>query len=301
MKRPLAVLAAVSLVGVLAAAVPAAAASAATGPMVSAASLLAQLPVAAEHNAGYDRDLFDYGIDADHDGCITRKEVLIRDAVTLSSVSKSCALYGTWTSLYDNTTTADPNTLEVDHLVPLAEAWYSGAYAWTHQQQVAFGNDVDYKWDLQAVTAALNQGKGAGDPAEWIPPQNQCTYVAAWIGVKYRWHLAVDSREKATLDTYLASCLNLQVEQPGAPDLAALSGIGGTTTPTPPVTTPTPPVAAPAPPVTTPAPPAPAPPVTTPAPPAPPVTAPAPPAPAPARCEDEGQDDFVGRQCEAVR
>lgn len=195
----------------------------------SARTLLSKLAVREEdHKHRYNRSVFSYddSYDADGDGCYTRKEVLKRDAVRLTKVSKSCSVDGTWLSLYDNRLTQGPYGLEIDHLVALAEAWHSGAYAWSHRKQIAFGNDIDYKWDLQAVTASINQEKSGLDPAGWLPPKNRCTYVKAWIGVKYRWGLPVDRAEKAALVRQLATCSSLQVLMPGKPDIDKLVGHG---------------------------------------------------------------------------
>ena len=228
MRRPLATITAICLLAALSTLAPTTATAAETAPKyVSARGLLAKLTVHVEdHTHKYDRDRFgyDHPLDADHDGCITRKEVLIRDAISIDHVSASCAVYGQWKSPYDNKVTDNPNTLQIDHLVPLAEAWHSGAYKWSHRRQIAFGNDLGYKWDLQAVTSALNQSKSDGDPAEWLPPKNTCTYVKAWIGVKYRWDLPIDTAEKKALTTQLNKCSSVTVLRPGKPDIAALVG-----------------------------------------------------------------------------
>ena len=224
MNRPAALIAAVSLLSGLAlgaSAAPAAAASVS----VSAKSLLSKLTVREEnHEHRFNRSVFSY--DADGDGCYTRKEVLKRDAIELTKLSKSCSVDGTWRSLYDGRVYDDPSALQIDHLVPLAEAWHSGAYRWSHREQIAFGNDIGYRWDLQAVSIDDNQGKLDGDPSEWLPSRNRCTYVKAWIGVKYRWHLPIDRAEKAALKRQLERCSSLQVLRPGKPDIAALVGHG---------------------------------------------------------------------------
>ena len=228
MKRPAALLAAACLLSGLIAGVSTAPAEAA-GRTVSAKTLLAKLTVRAEdHSHRYNRSVFSYDddFDADGDGCYTRKEVLKRDALRLTKLSKSCSVDGEWRSLYDGRVYDDPADLQIDHLVALAEAWHSGAYAWSHRRQIAFGNDVGYKWDLQAVSVGDNQNKGDLDPAEWLPSKNRCTYAKAWIGVKYRWNLPVDRAEKAALTRQLAKCDSLQVLKPGKPDIAALVGHG---------------------------------------------------------------------------
>jgi hypothetical protein len=90
------------------------------------------LPVATEVRTGYARDKFHLWIDADGDGCNTRNEVLIAEATTKPTVGASCALSGgRWLSYYDNATWTLASDLDIDHLVPLAEAWDSGARNWT--------------------------------------------------------------------------------------------------------------------------------------------------------------------------
>src|SRR5689334_12613890 len=88
---------------------------------------IARLPVANENRAGYDRSKFHLWIDANHNGCDTRKEVLIAEAVTKPHKGAHCALTGgRWHSVYDNVYTSDASTFDIDHVVPLAEAWDSG-------------------------------------------------------------------------------------------------------------------------------------------------------------------------------
>src|SRR5688500_19855525 len=85
---------------------------------------VAGMTVATEVRTGYDRDLFPHWIDADGDRCNTRYEVLIAEATTAPSVSSACALTGgRWYSWYDNATWTLPADLDIDHFIPLAEAW----------------------------------------------------------------------------------------------------------------------------------------------------------------------------------
>lgn len=82
--------------------------------------LIAELVVAAEQGEGYDRDLFRHWIDADDDGCNTRREVLIAEAKVKPTVSGDCDLIGgQWYSVYDQVTTTDPSDFDVDHFIPL--------------------------------------------------------------------------------------------------------------------------------------------------------------------------------------
>jgi alpha-D-ribose 1-methylphosphonate 5-triphosphate synthase subunit PhnH len=91
-------------------------------------------------------------------------------------------------------------------MVPLAEAWRSGAWAWTAAQRMDFANDLDDPRTLLAVTASLNRSKGDRDVAQWLPPKAQCTYISNWIAVKSRFDLTVDPIEGEFLQSKIASC-----------------------------------------------------------------------------------------------
>lgn len=173
---------------------------------------VAGLPVATEVRTGYDRDLFTHWIDADGDGCNTRYEVLIAEAVTAPTVGSGCTLTGgRWYSYYDQAYWTAPSDLDIDHFVPLAEAWDSGARNWTSTQRRSFANDLgDYR-ALVAVTDNVNQSKSDQDPAEWLPTYSRCRYVNEWVAVKLRWRLTVNTAEKNALTSLAAGCSNVTI------------------------------------------------------------------------------------------
>lgn len=104
-------------------------------------------------------------------------------------------------------------------MVPLAEAWDSGAHAWTADQREAYANDLDEPRALVAVTARTNRSKADQDPAEWLPPGQaaHCRYVAHWLTVKLRWQLAADRAERDALTTLAAACPNEPLTVPARP------------------------------------------------------------------------------------
>ncbi|GAB7039424.1 MULTISPECIES: proprotein convertase P-domain-containing protein [Catenuloplanes] len=192
-------------------------------------TMVANLPVATEVRTGYDRDLFNHWIDADGDGCNTRYEVLIAEATTAPSVGSGCALSGgRWTSYFDGAGWTDPADLDIDHLVPLAEAWDSGARTWSSSQRQSFANDIGDARSLAAVTDNVNQSKGDQDPAEWLPSVTgvHCRYLTEWTAVKTRWGLTVDTTEKSRLTSIAAGCTNSTVT------VDVVIGAGPTTTAT---------------------------------------------------------------------
>jgi hypothetical protein len=167
------------------------------------------LPEASEQRDGYSRDLFRHWIDADGDGCDTRHEVLIAESLTPVTVGSGCALSGgSWTSLYDGVTSSDPSSFDIDHMVPLAEAWDSGASTWSAERRMRFANDLGVSWALLAVSASSNRSKGDRDPADWLPPAPGalCPYLSDWIAVKVRWQLSIDANEHAALLAEIQSC-----------------------------------------------------------------------------------------------
>lgn len=183
-----------------------------------ALQLLGSLPVAPEAASGYSRDLFRHWVDADGDGCETRQEVLQAEAV--SGTRSGCQVIGgTWVSAYDAATTSSPGTFDIDHMVPLKEAWDSGAWRWSSRTRQAYANDLGFASSLIAVTAGSNRSKGDRDPAEWLPARAQCAYAKQWVGVKFRWRLSVDTREKSVLTAILRRCPPLMA----VPALAARS------------------------------------------------------------------------------
>lgn len=174
---------------------------------VDSSSANSILLVAPDSQVTYSRTLFKHWVDADKDGCDTRAEVLIEEATIKPKIGKKCALTGgSWLSPYDNKVQTKASSLDIDHLVPLAEAWRSGAWKWTASQREAFANDLNNKEALVAVTLSLNRSKGDKDVSGWLPPVNQCTYIRDWIVVKLTYGLTVDSFEATKLNQAISSC-----------------------------------------------------------------------------------------------
>ena len=165
------------------------------------------LVITADQIGGYSRNLFKHWIDTDKDGCNTRYEVLIAEAIVKPKVGAGCYLTGgKWRSPYDGKVFTNPTGLDIDHMVPLAEAWRSGAWAWNAAQRMDFANDLEDSRSLLAVTASLNRSKGDRDVAAWLPLKAQCNYISNWIAVKWRFDLTVDPIEGEFLKAKIAAC-----------------------------------------------------------------------------------------------
>jgi hypothetical protein len=200
-----------------------------------------QLVISADHTTGYSRALFKHWIDADKDGCNTRAEVLIDEAITKPKVDSKCSLTGgKWLSTYDGKSVTKSSDLDVDHMVPLAEAWRSGAWKWSAAQRQSYANDLDDARALIAVTLSTNRSKGDKDPALWLPSIDQCTYTKNWIAIKIKYSLTVDTKEATKLNSLITSCgFGVPTTPITTPTVIATPTITTSATPTP-VVTPTP-------------------------------------------------------------
>jgi hypothetical protein len=173
----------------------------------TAKSELAGLIVRADGSmTGYSRDKFPHWI-TQSGTCNTREAVLKRDGTNVVTDSACAATSGRWFSPYDGATWSAASDVDIDHIVPLAAAWRSGAASWTTAQRQSFANDMSGP-QLIAVTDNVNQAKGDQTPATWKPPLTSywCTYAKMWVHTKYRWNLSVNSAEKTELTGMLGRC-----------------------------------------------------------------------------------------------
>ena len=159
---------------------------------------------------GYARTQFGDGW-ASINGCDTRNRILHRD-LTDTVVSDDCkVMSGTLQDPYTGkvimfqrgeTTSA---LVQIDHVVPLSNAWQTGAQLLAPEQREALANDP---LELLAVDGAANQQKSDGDAATWLPSNKafRCQYVARQIAVKQKYTLWVTVAEKNAIQTILAKC-----------------------------------------------------------------------------------------------
>ncbi len=164
------------------------------------------------HADTYNRDE-DFGafIDADHDCQDTRAEVLIRTSqapVTFTTARDCTVKTGRWTDPWSGAVRTVAHDLQIDHTVPLANAWASGAWAWTHEQRIAYANDLIDADHLVPILASENESKSDGGPDRWRPPDATawCRYALDWDRIKAEWHLAATSSEWSALTQMASSC-----------------------------------------------------------------------------------------------
>lgn len=198
----------------------------------TALEALAALPIRERATtAGYSRDQFgqawsdDVNVDGGHNGCDTRNDILRRDltALQIKTGTQGCVvLSGTLDDPYSAHDipfvrgAATSNAVQIDHLVALSDAWQSGAQQLTADQRQNLANDP---LNLQAVSGPVNEAKGDGDAAQWLPPNvaYRCVYVTRQIQVKARYELWVVPAEHEAMSRILTGCSALPVPNSAAP------------------------------------------------------------------------------------
>lgn len=184
--------------------------------VAGARAKLAKMPVKGKAPmTGYSRDQFgNYRNDTDRNGCDQRNDALRRGLThtTAKPGTHGCKiLTGILHDPYTGKTInfqfgqATSAQVQIDHVVPEANSWVTGAQQLTPEQRNQFSSDLT---NLLAVDGRTNESKGDGDAATWLPPNKafRCSYVARQITVKTTWHLWVTPAEKESMTTVLNRC-----------------------------------------------------------------------------------------------
>ena len=157
----------------------------------------------------YSRDMFGKGwADVDGDCQNTRHEVLIKTSTTpvVFKGSNDCSVIrGRWISPFTNEIHINTKSLDIDHLIPLSWAWSHGAKTWTQDYRESFAND---ERNLLVVEASLNRQKSDKGPDEWLPPANQCAYIARFERIRKIYSLKLSSIEERSFEKLISKCSN---------------------------------------------------------------------------------------------
>jgi len=165
----------------------------------------------------YSRDQFGSGWTSVR-GCDTRNVILQRDLTAIVKNEKCQVITGILNDPYTGkaiefqrgSDTSD--AVQIDHVVPLSDAWQKGAQLMSPERREAFANDP---LELLAVDGAANQQKSDSDAATWLPPNKayRCTYVIRQIAVKKKYALWVTDAEKAAIAAVLTTCPDISLPE----------------------------------------------------------------------------------------
>ena len=125
----------------------------------------------------YNRRDWRHWTDADKDCQDARVEVLIEEtlvAPTFKAADECKVQSGQWMAPFTGTTVTEASKLDVDHMVPLANAHKSGAWKWDAEKRKAYGNHLEDSYHLIAVTSSANRSKGAKGPDARPLPRSDC-------------------------------------------------------------------------------------------------------------------------------
>ncbi|MGW1812004.1 HNH endonuclease [Streptomyces sp. NPDC002125] len=197
----------------------------APGPAVvtTLADAVGLVKVVEENRTGWTPSAFKHWTEGDlpSDGCDTRNEVLLSEAVEAPAVGAGCTLTGgAWVSYHDGQKVTGSSAVDVIHTVPPVEAWGSGASAWTAARREAYANDQGAAASLAAVTARTNRQRADRGPADWLPPvpEAHCRYAGEWVATKLRWQLTADNTEMEALKVLAEGpCEDVVVQYTPAP------------------------------------------------------------------------------------
>jgi hypothetical protein len=188
---------------------------AATSPTSAAGTLrtpLLPLTIAApSHQDSYARRA-DFGGWTDVRGCQdTRASLLIRLSqvpVTFTTAGNCTVRAGRWVDPWSGSVATVARDFQIDHTVPLGNAWRSGAWSWTREQRVAYVNDLAEADHLVPILAHENESKGDDGPERWRPPNRSswCRYALDWDRIKAAWHLTATALEWSALRAMSATC-----------------------------------------------------------------------------------------------
>jgi len=170
--------------------------------LIRKAHSLPRLPIADEQRGGYDRDSWGGWEEGVEGTCLNMRHAVLAmsSRIRTRTGKNGCSVTGgQWVDVYTGKTMADPQAIDVDHVVAVQEADDSGAKRWTARQKAAFYNDP---MNLVPVDREVNKKKAAKGPEEWLPASSErrCAFLVRWVEVKLKYGLTADRRESEAIE-----------------------------------------------------------------------------------------------------
>lgn len=102
-------------------------------------------------------------------------------------------------------------SLQIEHIVAVAEAHLSGMCAMSAARKREFATDVE---SVTFAYSCVNGQKGDRDAAGWIPAENRCWFARKAIEIKDKYALAADDAEYLALRGLVNGCESFALEYP---------------------------------------------------------------------------------------
>lgn len=149
-----------------------------------------------------------WGTDPAHDGCNVREAMLIDYALEVTVLPGCNVVDGIWEDVYTagSQLGRDRSDYHVDHVVPLAQAWRSGADRYDDDTLKQIANDKD---NLILTSAYTNLAKGDSAIDTWFPEngsESYCEYAEKYATVVNRYDLAITQAEYDQINKMYGEC-----------------------------------------------------------------------------------------------
>lgn len=161
--------------------------------------------------------------DPTDDTCMnTRAKVLVRDSedeVTYRNERKCVVENGKWIDPYSNQEFLNSRAIQIDHMVPLKNAYMAGAWRWDYRARCLYANYMGYRDHLIPASVHENTSKGDRAPNQYLPSEQsyRCQYVKNWLTIKLIWKLNMTADEAQAIydvvTTYNCPTSDFQISQ----------------------------------------------------------------------------------------
>jgi len=130
----------------------------------------------------------------------TRTKVLIRDSegpVSFKERNHCLVESGDWQDPYAGMELRSSREIQIDHMVPLKNAYLAGAWQWNYQTRCTYANFLGNRFHLISASGRENMRKGDRGPDGYLPPNESyhCEYLENWLKVKLIWGLNMTPSE----------------------------------------------------------------------------------------------------------
>ncbi|MFM6928890.1 MAG: HNH endonuclease family protein [Bdellovibrio sp.] len=135
----------------------------------------------------------------------TRGKVLVRDSKTPAEISNCLVSRGEWDEPYKGQVETRAQDIQIDHFVPLKNAYVSGAWRWNFAKRCLYANFLGNDFHLLSVDGHENMSKSDNTPELYMPPNEayRCQYLQQWLKVKLIWNLGLTPPEKSAVESLI--------------------------------------------------------------------------------------------------
>ncbi len=133
----------------------------------------------------------------------TRGKVLVRDSKSnVTYRPNGCTVAsGDWDDPYSGKQFSSAADIQIDHFVPLKNAYMTGGFEWNQRKRCLYANYMGNAFHLISVSGRENLKKSDSTPSQYMPSNREyaCLYLKQWLQVKVIWELRVTPKEASAI------------------------------------------------------------------------------------------------------